>query len=94
MMQDIQLARNAQFVENGDFRIGECNEQNKLFLLTHPKGVFKNAPLKGIGIRDIFLSEREVLEKKHEIRRQFIEDGATVKKITLTTNKLIVDANY
>ena len=94
-MEDILLAQNGRFVENGDFRIGDSSVQNKFFLLTTPKGVVKNAPLLGAGIRDYILSEGvDVLAKKHEIRRQLTEDGATVRKIEFTGNQLIIDAEY
>lgn len=95
-MQDLLLAQTGSFVENGDFHIGDSSEQNKLFLLIPPKGVYKNAPLKGVGLYpDLLLLEGTVfLEKKHEIRKQLTEDGATVEKITLTGETLFIDAKY
>ncbi len=74
--------------------LGNTLQQNKaLILIAHPND-FKGNPTLGIGIGDITLST-DLLDYRHEIRRQFPLDGLKITELNLyDLNNVTIEADY
>lgn len=93
-MQDILL--NSEFdlsFSEGDFLVGDSDLQNKTLLLGTNKGEWKENPDVGVGLQSWLLDDGT--DKMFaEIRRQFTNDGLTVKAVNISNGKLNIDADY
>lgn len=81
-MRDIAITSDMTLkIENGDFAIVEdVSVQNTALILKINQGELKHAPLVGVGLDKMILSEN-LLEARHNIRDQITKDGGTVKKL-------------
>ncbi len=88
---DILLDENNDLLEkDGDFVIGDSNDQNvKLLLLANP-GEFKQYPLIGFGIRQMH-NGKLTAEAKRNINLTLALDGYKARSIVLTNGKLTID---
>lgn len=92
-MNDIRLNDDFEIINAGDFVIDDSNQQHIATILKARIGELKQFPACGVGIEDMLLSD-EVLEYKHKIRKQLLEDGAKITKMTFTNNQLLLNADY
>ncbi|RFM32265.1 hypothetical protein [Chitinophaga silvisoli] len=81
-------------IRNNDFVIGFSDLQHQQVLLMNNRATFKESP--GVGVDAFgFLQDNDYHSLLAEIRAQFIADGMSVKKITLTdSGQLNIDATY
>ncbi len=80
-------------VENGDFVLGNAENQNKHLMLFSEKGSWKENPLSGIGLAN-FLEGDDIPGMLAETRKQFEKDGALVGKMSFDGEELIIDVSY
>lgn len=81
-------------IRNGDFVTGFSDLQHQEILLMNNRATFKESPDTGIDAFG-FLQDNDYHSLLAEIRTQFIADGMTVKKITLSdAGQLNIDATY
>ena len=73
--------------------VGDILAQNQAVILQLHKGELHEDPSIGVGISDMLLDENLQLWSR-EIREQMELDGQKVNRITLTTDKLTIDADY
>lgn len=74
--------------------IGNTLYQNQALLLSFHAGDLKEAPTVGIGLSDALLAE-DLLQYRHEIRKQFSADGMEVKSLSFyEIDNLKIDAEY
>lgn len=78
---------------SGGLSIGDVTYQNQYYLLMAQKGEYKLNPTIGVGIGDMVLDE-DILYWRTEIANQLRQDGQSVKRIHITTNKVEIDASY
>lgn len=79
-------------IKNGDLVVGESTYQEIELLLTTKKGEWKQNPLVGGNLQQ-FLKQREGRTAAlKEINIQLRNDGFTINKISISNNKLNVDA--
>lgn len=80
-------------VEAGDFAAGDClNQQVAMILLASP-GDIRREPEAGVGLHGYILGEDND-QLNAAIRIQFKRDNLNVRKITITSSKLTVDAEH
>lgn len=92
-MQDI-LFQNDLLIENGDFVIGESNNQHIETILTANKGEFKKNPELGAGIVKM-LNDDTVTDFLIEAKKNLEYDGMKVKDIAFTEQSTLnIDAKY
>ncbi|RTL47463.1 MAG: hypothetical protein EKK39_14255 [Sphingobacteriales bacterium] len=93
-MNDILLDNNLDIaIQNGDFVVGECTQQNQQLLLMAGKGTFKEFPTTGVGLND-FIESEDTVGLLREVKAQFSADGMTVNSLGFNNSKLVVDAHY
>jgi hypothetical protein len=81
-------------IQNGDFVKGTSDEAHMRMLLTTEKGMLRQWPTTGVGIRT-FLQDDNLGELYQEIQKQFEADRITVEKIKiLEDGKVELIANY
>lgn len=97
MANDFLLNENDELIiENGDFKVGNSDNQNVDLLIRTPKGANKFHPQAGVGVNNYINAALDVQNKRQlqsEIRAQLIQDGATGIKISFQ-DKLLVGAKY
>ncbi|AXT59699.1 hypothetical protein D1816_04785 [Aquimarina sp. AD10] len=97
-MKDFKLDNNRDLViKNGDFAIGDTDQQNiELLLLSH-KGSFKEHPILGVGITD-YLKSPEIISRlrlENEISNQLEYDNFFIKDLDVNNLENIhIDGNY
>lgn len=67
--------------------------QNQALILELRKGELKDDVSVGVGIADMLL-DGDVQAWRSEIREQMEMDGQTVNSVTVTTDKITIDASY
>lgn len=94
-MTDIVLDdQNDILIENGDFIIGDTDNQNQKLIVIANKGEFKEFPEVGVGIQNM-LSDDDPTDVLIEIKRQLEYDGMQIDDVSLTQDgKLIIDGKY
>lgn len=93
-MKDFLLAEDFDLViQDGDFAIGESNQQHQQCLLLAEKGAYKQFPTTGVAI-STYLKDENPDELLREIRIQFSSDGMKVNRLAYVGGKLKVDADY
>jgi hypothetical protein len=80
-------------IKDGDFVIGESDEQNKSLLLLCVKGDFKEKPDVCVGIEN-YLESEDPAEMIREIKAQFTGDGMNVRQVLIENGKINIDAKY
>jgi hypothetical protein len=93
MANDILLNEtNDLQIANGDFVVGESNQQDIDLLLTTKKGEWKESPLVGANLQE-YLKQREGLSGAlKEVRQQLQQDGFRIKTAKIEGNNLNIDA--
>lgn len=97
-MEDFKLDKNMDLsIKNGDFAIGDTDQQNiELLLLSH-KGSFKEYPILGVGITD-YLKSPEIISRlrlENEINNQLEYDNFQVKDLDVNNLENIhIDGSY
>lgn len=94
-MTDLLLDDTADLVlVNGDFAIGNTDNQNQKLIVIANKGEWKEFPEVGVGIQNI-LSDDDPTDVLIECKRQLEYDGMQIDDVSLTQDgKLIIDGNY
>ena len=78
----------------GDIASGDATRQHQAVLLKALPGLFKQAPVAGVG-SDLYLLDESPLRLLREIRMQFTRDGLRVQRLTVdNAGNLLIDANY
>ena len=91
---DILLDENLDLmIQDGDFVIGECLNQQINCLLQAVPGAYKQSPTAGVGI-DSFLLDSDSDELNRTIRQQFKQDKLNIKSISITTEKINIIAEH
>jgi hypothetical protein len=81
-------------IKNGDFAIGEIDNQHVKHILIASKGEYKLSPELGVGI-DRMLATEKPMEFLIEAKKNLEYDGMKVNNISFTENGTInVDAKY
>lgn len=81
-------------IKNGDFFIGESDNQHTEHILKASKGEYKGVPEIGVGIEQMLNSE-DPTEFLIEFKKNLQYDGQTVNDIRFTAaEKLIVESKY
>lgn len=80
-------------IKDGDFLLGESNQQHQQSILLAEKGAFKQHPTLGVGLFS-FLKNENPNELLREIRLEFDNDGMKIKRIGFEGGKLKIDADY
>ena len=97
-MEDFKLNSKLDLeIKNGDFSIGDTDQQNiELILLSH-KGAFKEYPILGAGITD-YLKSPEIISRlrlENEINNQLEYDNFNVKDLDVNDLQNIhIDGTY
>lgn len=92
-MQDYLFDTDLQ-IENGDFVIGESDNQHVRHILTSDKGEYKSNPEIGVGIIQM-LNDEVIDDFLIDAKKNLEYDGMTVNNISfLQDGKLNVDAKY
>ena len=94
-MKDLLLNKNGDLlIKNGDFVIGESDNQHQLDILLAEKGEFKEYPEIGVGIQEM-LSDDDFVEFLIETKKNLEYDGMKINNIEFTANgKLNVNGKY
>lgn len=92
-MTDILIAEDGTIFKDGDINVGECDAQNKKFLIEWAKGSVKEFPATCVGAES-FLEDEDPSAFLREVRTQYVADGMKVNKIILEEGKIKIDANY
>lgn len=93
-MKDLILTADFDLeIKDGDFVIGESNQQHQQCLLLAEPGAFKQFPTVGVGVMS-FLKDESPDDLLREIRIQFSQDGMKVNRIGYEGGKLKIDADY
>lgn len=97
-MKDFKLNKDMDLeIKDGDFDIGDTDQQNiELILLTH-KGNFKEYPILGVGITD-YLRSPEIISRlrlENEINNQLEYDNFRIKDLDVNDLQNIhIDGTY
>lgn len=92
---DILIDENSELrMQNGDFVMGIADEQNIHLNLLTGAGHWKHAPLTGILISKMLLDEQSPASIRLAIKKALENDGATVKKISINSSGVAVDARW
>lgn len=94
-MKDLLLDENGDLlIKDGDFVIGESDNQHQLDILLAEKGEFKEFPELGVGIQEM-LSDDEFVEFLIEAKKNLEYDGMDINNIEFTKDgKLKIDGKY
>lgn len=95
-MRDILLNDDADLTTlNGDFVIGDSDEQHQEHLIVFQPGSIKRDPEAGVGIEN-YLMDDNIDDMLREIRHQFERDGMIVDAVLFDKelNDLQYAANY
>ena len=94
-MKDFLLDENGDLlIKNGDFVIGESDNQHQLDILLATKGEFKEFPEIGVGISEM-LSDDDFVEFLIEAKKNLEYDGMKINNIEfLPDGKLNIDGKY
>lgn len=96
-MRDIQLDNNGDLdVRNGDFIIGESDEQHVESILNAAQGTWKQHPLLGANLpkrtkMPITVSSRAKLNKNIKLQLEY--DAFTVNSIVFVKDDIIIDCD-
>lgn len=92
---DIQLniERNSLGLIAGGLAVGNTLYQNQALILQACKGEYKEHPTLGVGIAAMVCDD-DVIGWKREIALQLEADSMLVEKIDITTQKLVINAEY
>lgn len=94
----LDLEKNIVTDSNGKilcgFSLGPVTEQNiAIFLIARP-GELKGNPMTGVALVDALLDD-DLLEYRHEIRKQFKQDGLIIDQLELyQLGKTKIKAHY
>ena len=81
-------------IKQGDFAIGDSDNQHTQHILIASKGEYKNTPALGVGLEKM-LSTEDPMEFLIEAKKNLEYDGMKVKNIAFTaTGTINVDAKY
>ncbi len=81
-------------IKNGDFAIGESDNQHVQHILLSSKGEYKERPELGVGLERM-LNTEEPMEFLIEAKKNLEYDGLKVNNISFTEQGTIsVDAKY
>jgi len=81
-------------IKNGDFLVGESDNQHVKHILTASKGEYKSSPELGVGIEKMLATE-EPMEFLIESKKNLEYDGMKVNNISFTQQGTInIDAKY
>lgn len=83
---------NSGLIERG-LVIGATTSQNQMILLMANKGELKEHPMSGVGV-DNFVEDYSGDALAREIRKEFSQDGMTVRKIKVNIPNIEIDADY
>ena len=88
-VKDILLEDNDLIIENGDFKIGESDQQSIELIIDSYLGHWKESPLCGVGV-DLFLnSSGQQLAFKRAISVQLEADGMINVNVTSNSSELL-----
>ncbi|MEQ8685438.1 MAG: hypothetical protein RIE86_09100 [Imperialibacter sp.] len=83
MAQDILTDSEGNIlIENGDFVIGDSEEQEIYELIFATKGDWKETPLAGFGVKRFLKGVTNEARFKSELKDEMKKDGKTGRKIT------------
>lgn len=92
-MKDIIMNADLEF-QNGDFAIGESQNQHTEHIIISHKGEYKEMPEIGVGIEQMLNAETST-EFLIEAKKNLEYDGQKVKNISFThEGKINIDAKY
>lgn len=92
-MRDILFNDDVE-IQNGDFVIGESENQHVQHILMASKGEYKYTPEMGVGIEKM-LNTEDPMEYLIEAKKNLQYDGMQVSNISFTENQTLnVDAKY
>lgn len=92
-MKDIIMNADLEF-QNGDFAIGESQNQHTEHIIIAHKGEYKEMPEIGVGIEQMLNTETGT-EFLIEAKKNLEYDGQKVKNISFThEGKINIDAKY
>jgi hypothetical protein len=92
--KDILLDENFDLlIQDGDFVIGDCLNQQINCLLQAVPGSYKQHPTIGVDI-DSFILDSNSDELNRAIREQFKKDRLSVKSINITNEKINIIAEH
>lgn len=94
-MKDFLLDENGDLlIENGDFVIGESDNQHQKDILIATKGEFKEFPEIGVGI-EAMLSDDDYMDLLIEAKKNLEYDGMKINNIEFTEEgTLKIDGKY
>lgn len=94
-MQDILTDDNQDLlIANGDFVIGDSENQQQHFILLANKGEFKEFPEVGVGIVQM-LNNEQYTELMIEAKKNLEYDGMQIENIRFKEDgKLLIDGKY
>lgn len=88
-VKDILLEDNDLIIENGDFKIGESDQQSIELIIDSYLGHWKESPLCGVGV-DLFLnSSGQQLALKRAISVQLEADGMINVNVSSNSSELL-----
>ncbi len=94
-MKDLLLTDDNDIaIVNGDFVVGDSDNQHQKLILSTNKGDWKEFPVLGVGIEDI-LSDDEYISVLIETKKQLQYDGMKVKNVKFESDgKITIEGNY
>lgn len=92
-MKDV-LYTDKLVIKNGDFVIGESDNQHQKHILLAYKGEYKQSQEVGVGI-DQMLNDNSIVPLLIESKKMLEYDGMIIDNITFANDdKLIIDGKY
>ena len=95
MVSDVLINAEGEVqVTNGDFDIGQSDQQHAFLLLATEKGEWRHQPLLGVGLSKYINDESPDVLMKQEIRVQLEADGANIARLNVKYAKIELEVSY
>lgn len=89
----ITVKRDTDGLITSGLEIGNTTYQNQNILLRANKGELKENPTSGVGVQN-YLEDYSGEALAREIRKEFTQDGMTVRKININLPEIEIVAEY
>jgi len=93
-MKDFLLDDNGELrIENGDFVVGESDNQHQQDIIKCSKGEFREFPELGVGIEQS-LGDDDFITTLIEVKKNLEYDGMKINNVTLNDGQITIDGQY
>ncbi|MCZ2393059.1 MAG: hypothetical protein LC105_04270 [Chitinophagales bacterium] len=76
-------------------QLGPTQAQNEALILVSNPGEYKNSPTLGVGLEDALLTETDLLEYRHKVRKDYDLEGLEILELDMYRwDKISIKAKY